>query len=109
VTHVHFWNEVHDLKADYFYLKKHRPAEAKAIRDAIAVVVKDPDRAGRRYSIRLDPAAGWLAMPFPGPDGLTCLVWRHSPDGDDAIEIADFSQCWGDELDMPPIWPRHEP
>jgi hypothetical protein len=109
VTRVRFWNEVRDLKAEYLYLKKHRPAEADAIRDAITLVLEDPDRAGRRYSIRLDPTAKYLAMPFRGPDGLTCLVWRHSPDGDDAIEIVDFNQPWGDELDMPPVWPRPDP
>lgn len=108
MTHVRFWNEGRDLKAEYFYLKGHRPAEARAIRDAIADVVKDPDLAGRRYSTRLDRAAGWLAMPFLAPGGLTCLAWRHSPDGDDAIEVVDFSEPW-DDLDMPLVWPRPDP
>jgi hypothetical protein len=108
MTHVRFWNEGSDLKAEYFYLKSHQPAEARAIRDAIADVVKDPDLAGRRYSTRLDRAAGWLATPFLAPGGLTCLIWRHSPDGDDAIEVVDFSQPW-DDVDMPPVWPRPDP
>jgi hypothetical protein len=106
VTAVRFWNEGRDLEAEYWDIKKHRPTAAEAIRNAITVVSSDPETARRRYSIRLDPEAGYLAMPFLGPDGLTCLVWRHSPDGDDAVEIVDFSQPWGDDLDMPPMWPR---
>ena len=47
-----------------------------------------------------------MAMPFLASDGVTCLVWRHSPDGDDGIEIVDFTQLWGADLDMPPVWPR---
>jgi hypothetical protein len=106
VSQVRFWTEVRDLVAEYRDLKSRRPSEANAIRDAIADVVRDPGIAERRYSIRLDRAAGYLAMPFLAPDGVTCLVWRHSPDGDDAIEIVDFSQLWGDDLDMPSVWPR---
>lgn len=91
---------------EYRDLKVRRPSEANAIRDAITDVVRDPETAERRYSIRLDPAAGYMAMPFLASDGVTCLVWRHSPDGDDGIEIVDFTQPWGADLDMPPVWPR---
>lgn len=106
MTAVRFWEEGRDLEAEYWDIKEHRPAAAEAIRDAITVVSSDPETAGRRYSISLDPEAGYLALPFLSPDGLTCLVWRHSPDGDDAVEIVDFSQPWGDDLDMPRVWPR---
>ena len=105
MTHVKFLNEGRDLEVEYFSLKSQRPAEAAAIRDAITVVWADPDLAERRYSIRLDTETGYLAMPFLGPDGLTCLVWRQSPKGYDDIWIVDFSQPWGD-LDRPPVWPR---
>jgi hypothetical protein len=105
VTHVRFWAEGRDLMVEYRSLKSQRPSQANAVRDAITVVSMDPERAERRYSIRLDRETGYMAMPFRTPDGLTCLVWRHSPDGDDAIEIVDWDQPWGDELDRPPVWP----
>jgi hypothetical protein len=106
VTAVRFLVEGHDRVAEYLDLKERRPTVAAAIRDAITTVVADPDMAQRLYSIRLDRETGYLAMPFLGQDGLLCLVWRHSPDGDDAIEVVDFSQPWGDDLDMPLVWPR---
>jgi hypothetical protein len=106
VTVVRFWTEGRDLETEYWDIKNRRPAAAEAIRDAITVVWSDPEIAERRYSIRLDPEAGYLAMPFLTPDGMTCLVWRHSPTGEDAVEIVDFGQPWGDDLDMPLVWPR---
>jgi hypothetical protein len=96
MAHVRFWNEGRDLLAEYLYLKSHRPAQARAIRDAITVIHADPDRAERMYSVPIDPENGWLAMPFLGPDGLTCLVWRQSPHGYDEFWIGDFDQPWGD-------------
>jgi len=105
VTQVRLWNEHRDLMAEYIVLKEKRPDEACAIRDAITVIWTNPDIAGTRYSIRLDPVAGYMAMPFVAPTGLTCLVWRHSPDGDDVVEIVDWHEPW-DDLDMPPVWPR---
>jgi hypothetical protein len=106
VTAVRFWNEGRDLAAEYWNIKERRPAAAEAIRDAVTVIWSDPETAQKRYSISLDSEAGYLAMPFLSPDGMTCLVWRHSPDGDDAIEIVDFGQPWGDDLDLPLEWPR---
>jgi hypothetical protein len=106
VTRVRFWNEGRNLEAEYFDLKRRRPSRAKAIREAITLVCMDPDRAEHRYSIELDKVARYMAMPFLAPDGLTCLVWRQSPDGDDVVVIVDFDQPWDDDLDMPPIWPR---
>ena len=88
-------------------IKRRRPAQAAAIRDAFSLIVADPDKAERDYSIGLgDPQARYLAMPFLAPGGLTCLVWRPSPDGSDEIEIVHFQQAWGDDLDRPKIWPR---
>jgi hypothetical protein len=108
VTRVRVWNGGRDLKAEYLDLKIHRPDVASSVGHAIKIVWTDPDLAERRYSIRLDPVNRYLAMPFLGPDGLTCLVWRHSPDGEDAIEIIDFSEPWAEDLDMPAVWPRPE-
>jgi hypothetical protein len=103
---VRFSNGQSDRLAEYRDIKTRRPAAGGAIRDAITVVCADPDRARRRYSIRLDSANDYMAMPFLDGDGLkTCLVWREAPDGDDAIEIVDFGNPWGD-LDNPEVWPR---
>lgn len=57
MTRVRFWNEVRDLKAEYLYLKKHRPAEADAIRDAIALVLGI--QTGREDVTR----SGWTPPP----------------------------------------------
>ena len=108
MTHVRFWDEGRDLKAEYLALKSQRPDHARAVGEAITVIWSDPEVADRRYSILLDREARYMAMPFRRPNGLTCLVWRHSPDGDDAIQIVDWDQPWGDELDMPAVWPRPE-
>jgi hypothetical protein len=52
-------------------IKRRRPTQAAAIRDAISLIVADPDKAERDYSIGLgDPRARYLAMPFLAPDGL---------------------------------------
>jgi hypothetical protein len=108
VTSVRFFCERgRDRFAEYQEIKRCRPAEAEAIRNAITLIVADPEKAQRDYSIDLgDPQARYLGMPFLGPDGLTCLVWRHFPDGDDGVEIVHFQQAWGDDLDMPRVWPR---
>lgn len=108
MTKVRFFNERgRDHLEEYKEIKRRRPAEAAAIRDAITLIVADPEKAERDYSISLrDPLARYLAMPFLGPDGLTCLVWRHFPDGGDGVEIVHFQQAWGDDLDMPRVWPR---
>jgi hypothetical protein len=108
VTEVRFFSERgRDRFEEYLEIKKRRPAEGDAIRDAISLVVVDPERAERDYSIRLgDPRARYLALPFLGPEGVTCLVWRHFPDGGDGVEIVHFQQAWGDDLDKPRIWPR---
>lgn len=108
MTEVRFFSERgRDRFEEYLEIKRARPAQARAIRDAITLAAADPDKAERDYSIRLgDPRERYLAMPFLAPDGCTCLVWRHSPDGGDSIEIVHFTQAWGDDLDMPKIWPR---
>lgn len=108
MTEVRFFSERgRDRFEEYLEIKKRRPAEGDAIRDAISLVVVDPERAERDYSIRLgDPRARYLALPFLGPEGVTCLVWRHFPDGGDGVEIVHFQQAWGDDLDKPRIWPR---
>jgi hypothetical protein len=108
VTEVRFFNERgRDRFEEYREIKRHRPAEADAVRDAISLIAADPELAERDYSIRLgDAQARYLAMPFLGPDGVTCLVWRHFPDGGDGVEIVHFQQAWGDDLDKPRIWPR---
>lgn len=108
MTEVRFFNERgRDRFEEYLEIRRRRPAEAKAIRDAITLIEADPERAERDYPIGLgDPQARYLAMPFLGPDGLTCLVWRHFPDGGDGVEIVHFQQAWGDDLDRPRVWPR---
>jgi len=108
VTEVRFFNERgRDRFEEYLDIKRRRPGQAAAIRDAITLIVADPGKAERDYSIELgDPQARYLAMPFLAPDGLTCLVWRHFPDGGDGVEIVHFQQAWGDDLDRPKIWPR---
>jgi hypothetical protein len=105
MARVNLWNRDRDLMAEYQALKKTRPDVARAVRDAITVVARDPATAERRYSTLLDHVAKFLAMPFLSPDGVTALTWRHDPDGDDAIEIVDFSEPWGD-VPMPNVWPR---
>lgn len=108
MTSVRFFNESgRDRFQEYQRIKLRRPAEAKAIQEAITLIVADAEKAERDYSIDLgDPQARYLAMPFLGTDGLMCLVWRHFPDGDDGVEIVHFQQAWGDDLDMPRVWPR---
>jgi len=108
VTEVRFFNERgRDRFEEYLEIKQRRPAEASAIRDAVTLVATDPRKAETDYSIWLgDPRARFLAMPFRGPDGVMCLVWRHAPDGGDGVEIVHFQQAWGDDLDRPKIWPR---
>jgi hypothetical protein len=75
VTEVRFFNErCRDRFDEYQDVKRRRPAQAAAIRDAINLIVADPDKAERDYSIRLgDPQTRYLAMPFLAPDGL--LAW----------------------------------
>lgn len=108
VTQVRFFSERgRDRFEEYLEIKRLRPAQARAIREAISLVASDPDKAERDYSIWLgDPQARYLALPFLAPDGLTCLVWRHFPEGGDGVEIVHFQQAWGDDLDRPKIWPR---
>ena len=108
MTEVRFFSERgRDRFEEYLEIKKRRPAEGDAIRGAISLIAVDPERAERDYSIRLgDPQARYLALPFVGPEGITCLVWRHFPDGGDGVEIVHFQQAWGDDLDKPRIWPR---
>ncbi len=108
MTKVRFFNERgRDRYEEYLDIKRRHPTEAKAISDAIALIVADPEKAARSYSILLgDREARYFAMPFQGPSGLTCLVWRPFPDGDDGVEIVHFQQAWGDDLDMPRVWPR---
>ncbi len=108
MTEVRFFNERgRDRFEEYLEIRRRRPAEAEAIRDAITLIEADSERAERDYSIGLgDPQARYLAMPFLGPDGLMCLVWRHFPDGGDGVEIVHFQQAWGDDLDRPRVWPR---
>jgi hypothetical protein len=105
VATVRFFNERgRDRYEEYLDIKQGRPAEAAAIRDAIGVVAADPVRAQRDYSIDLgDPQARYFAMPFLGPDGVTCLVWRPCPDDDDCVEIVHFRRPWGDDLDRPSV------
>lgn len=76
MTIVRFWREGRDLAAEYWDIKGRRPAEAEAIRDAITVVWSDPEIAERRYSIRLDPEAGYLghAVLRPGLADMSCLA-----------------------------------
>lgn len=108
MTEVRFFNERgRDRFEEYLEIRRRRPAEAEAIRDAITPIEADPERAERDYSIGLgDPQVRYLAMPFLGPDGFMCLVWRHFPDGGDGVEIVHFQQAWGDDLDRPRVWPR---
>jgi hypothetical protein len=75
VTEVRFFSERgRDRFEEYLDIKRRRPAQAAAIRDAISLIVADPDKAERDYSIGLgDPQARFFAMPFLAPDGLTCL------------------------------------
>jgi hypothetical protein len=85
VTEVRFFNERgRDRFEEYLDIKRRRPAQAAAIRDAITLVVADPDRAEHDYSIGLgDPQARYFG-----------------------IEIVHFQQAWGDDLDRPKVWPR---
>ncbi|HLX49874.1 MAG TPA: hypothetical protein VKS82_16205 [Streptosporangiaceae bacterium] len=108
MTDVKFWADGDiDGLAEYQRIKACHPTLGKAIRDAITLIVENPDSAAKQYSIRLDPQAGYLGLPFETPNGLTCLTWRQDPDGYDCVEVIDFSQPWGD-LPRPPVWPRHE-
>lgn len=103
---LEFWVEGdHDVWAEYKQIRVSRPDVGKAIRNAITLVRKDPDTAEQDYSVRLDPDAGYLGLPFESPNGLTCLTWRPSPDGYDTVQVIDFSELWTD-LPMPPVWPR---
>ena len=92
MTEVRFFSERgRDRFEEYLDIKHRRPVQAAAIRDATSLIVADPDKAERDYSIGLgDPQARYLALPFLAPDGLTCLVWRLFPDGGDGIEIVHF-------------------
>jgi len=111
VTSVRFFNEPGRSRLEeYRWLKENRPQEMASLRDAITLLVKDPDRAEHDFSVWLgDPKARWLVMPFRAPDGIKCLVWRHAPDGGDEIEIAHFQQAWGDELPRPRFWLEERP
>ena len=72
MTEVRFFNERgRDRFEEYLEVKRRRPAQAAAIRDAINLIVADPDKAERDYSIGLgDPQTRYLAMPFLAPTGL---------------------------------------
>jgi hypothetical protein len=95
-----------DRGQEYLDLKASRPDEAEAVRDAINAILADPGLAASKYSIRLDPETGYLAMPYLRAVGmLTCLVWRNRPDLE-AVEVVDFGQAWGDDLSLPSRWPR---
>jgi hypothetical protein len=95
-----------DRAEEYLELRKRRPAEAAAVRDAINTILRDPEVAARTYSVLLDRISGTLVMPYLRAVGsLTVLAWFSDPD-DDAIEIIDFSQMWTEDLDMPLVYPR---
>lgn len=107
MTSVEFWTEGdYDAWAEYQQVKADHPAVGRAIREAISLIVNDPDAAEREYSTLLDRTARYLALPFETSDGLTCLIWRQSPDGYDSIQVIDFSEPWTDDLPMPRTWPR---
>ena len=95
-----------DRGTEYLELRQRRPAEAAALKDAINIILRDPEVAARKYSILLDWQSRTLVMPYLRAVGkLTVLAWFNDPD-DDAIEIIDFGQMWTDDLDMPQVFPR---
>lgn len=60
-----------DRFEEYLDIKRRHPVQAAAIRDAITLVVADPGKAERDYSIGLgDPQARYFAMPFLARAGL---------------------------------------
>lgn len=95
-----------DRGEEYLELRKRRPEEAAAVRDAINTILLDPEAAEWKYSVLLDRVSRTLVMPYLRAVGrLTVLAWFNDP-GDDAIEIIDFSQVWTDDLNMPRVYPR---
>ena len=79
VMELEFWVEGdHDVWAEYKQIRVSRPDVGKAIRNAITLVRKDPDTAEQDYSVRLDPDAGYLGLPFESPKA-DVSTWSRAP------------------------------
>jgi hypothetical protein len=75
VTEVRFFNERgRDRFGEYQDIKRRRPEQAAAIRDAISLIVADPDKAERDYSIRPSGARTASASRSASSDGWVVLL-----------------------------------